>query len=82
MTQPRMTACLADEICISKRKAKPALDELNELASRQLKMRVRFAWRVSESSVRASSMHAWARNPTAASRSRFERRPVYGPRRH
>ena len=37
MTQTQMTAYLADKIGISKRQAKSALDELNELVSRQLK---------------------------------------------
>jgi DNA-binding protein HU-beta len=37
MTQSQMTAYLADRICISKRQAKSALDELNELVTRQLK---------------------------------------------
>jgi len=42
MTQSQMTAYLADRIGISKRQAKSALDELNELVTRQLKKR-RFA---------------------------------------
>ena len=37
MTQTQMTAYLADKIGISKRQAKSALDELNELVTRQLK---------------------------------------------
>ena len=37
MTQSQMTAYLADRIGISKRQAKSALDELNELVTRQLK---------------------------------------------
>jgi len=37
MTQTQMTAYLADRIRISKRQAKSALDELNELVTRQLK---------------------------------------------
>ena len=37
MTQTEMTAHLADKIGISKRQAKSALDELNELVTRQLK---------------------------------------------
>jgi DNA-binding protein HU-beta len=37
MTQTQMTAYLADKIGITKRQAKSALDELNELVTRQLK---------------------------------------------
>ena len=37
MTQSLMTAYLADRIGISKRQAKSALDELNDLVTRQLK---------------------------------------------
>jgi len=37
MTQTQMTAFLADKIGITKRQAKSALDELNELVTRQLK---------------------------------------------
>ena len=37
MTQTQMTAYLVDKIGISKRQAKFALDELNELVTRQLK---------------------------------------------
>jgi nucleoid DNA-binding protein len=37
MTQSQMTAYLADTIGISKRQAKSALDEINELVTRQLK---------------------------------------------
>ena len=37
MTQTQMTTYLADKIGISKRQAKSALDELNELVTRQLK---------------------------------------------
>src|SRR6516165_10873541 len=37
MTQAQMVAYLADKLGISKRQAKSALDELNELVSRQLK---------------------------------------------
>ena len=37
MTQTQMTAHLADKIGITKRQAKSALDELNDLVSRQLK---------------------------------------------
>src|SRR6266446_120538 len=37
MTQTQMMAYLADKIGISKRQAKSALDELNELVTRQLK---------------------------------------------
>lgn len=48
MTQSQMTAYLADKIGISKRQAKSALDELNELVTRQLKKEglglFRLAW--------------------------------------
>ena len=37
MTQTQVTAHLADKIGISKKQAKSALDELNELVTRQLK---------------------------------------------
>ena len=37
MTQAQMTVYLADKIDITKRQAKSALDELNELVIRQLK---------------------------------------------
>jgi DNA-binding protein HU-beta len=37
MTQTQMTAYLADKIGITKRQAKSAFDELNELVTRQLK---------------------------------------------
>jgi DNA-binding protein HU-beta len=37
MTQSEMTAYLADRIGISKRQIKSALDEINELVTRQLK---------------------------------------------
>ena len=37
MTQAQMTVYLADKIGITKRQAKSALDELNELVIRQLK---------------------------------------------
>ena len=37
MTRTEMTAYLADKIGITKRQAKSALDELNELVTRQLK---------------------------------------------
>src|SRR5690242_10825505 len=37
MTQAQMVAYLADKVGISKRQAKSAFDELNELVSRQLK---------------------------------------------
>lgn len=37
MTQSQMTAHLADRIGITKRQAKSALDELNELVTRELK---------------------------------------------
>ena len=37
MTQTQMTTYLADKIGISKRQTKSALDELNELVTRQLK---------------------------------------------
>jgi nucleoid DNA-binding protein len=39
MTQSEMTAYLADRIGISKRQIKSALDEINELVTRQLTKR-------------------------------------------
>jgi hypothetical protein len=80
MTQTQMTAYLADKIGISKRQAKAALDELNEVVTRQLKKRARYAWRASECSASASSRHVWVATRPQASRSRFRRVPVYDSR--
>jgi nucleoid DNA-binding protein len=44
MTQTQMTAYLADKIGITKRLAKSALDELNDLVTRQLKKEGSLRW--------------------------------------
>ena len=81
MTQTQMTAYLADKIGITKRQAKSALDELNELVTRQLKK---------EGSLRLAGLGVFrkrrlkarvGRTPLLASRSRFRREPAYASRR-
>ena len=45
MTQTQMTAYLADKIGITKRQAKSALDELNDLVTKQLRKEGLLGWR-------------------------------------
>jgi hypothetical protein len=78
MTQSQMTAYFADRIGISKRQAKSALDELNELVTRQLKKKkVHCASQASEFSVSASLRHASGVIRLPASRLRFRPEPDY-----
>jgi hypothetical protein len=58
MTQSQMTAYLADRIGISKRQAKSALDEPNQLVTRQLKRRLAAPRRPRRFPVSVSLRHA------------------------
>ena len=75
MTQTQMTAYLADRIRISKRQAKSALDELNELVIRQLKKEGSCALQASEFSASASLTHASGAIRLPVSRLRFRPEP-------
>ena len=81
MTQTQMTAYLADKIGISKRQAKSALDELNELVTRQLKKEglLRLAGLGVFRKRKLKARMGATRPP--ASRSRFRRGPGFASRR-
>src|SRR5262244_2782618 len=66
MTQTQMTAYMADKIGITKRQAKSALDELNELVTRQLKK---------EGSLRLAGLGVFRKRKTKA---RLGRNPATG----
>jgi DNA-binding protein HU-beta len=66
MTQTQMMAYLADKIGITKRQAKSALDELNELVTRQLKK---------EGSLRLAGLGVFRKRKTKA---RMGRNPATG----
>jgi nucleoid DNA-binding protein len=78
MMQTQMTAYLAD-IGISKRQAKSALDELNQLVTRQLKKEglLRLA---GLGVFRKRTRRAWAPTQPPVSKSRFRRGPVCASR--
>jgi DNA-binding protein HU-beta len=61
MTQAQMTVYLTDKIGITKRQAKSALDELNELVIRQLKK---------EGSLRLAGLGAFRKRKLAARKGR------------
>jgi hypothetical protein len=79
MTQTQMMTYLADKIGITKRQAKSALDELNDLVTHQLKkegsLRVASGY-----SVNARPRLAWAATRLLASKSRFRHGPVCASR--
>jgi hypothetical protein len=77
MTQTQMTAYLADKIGITKRQAKSALDELNELVTRQLKKEGSLRLAGLGVSVNASSRRVLGATLPLASRSRSQLEPVY-----
>ena len=81
MTQTQMMAYLADKIGITKRQAKSALDELNDLVTRQLKKEGSLRLAGLGYSVNARPRHVWAATRLLARRSRFRRGPVYASRR-